>query len=223
MPILPGQLELLRSFSQTSKMFLVVQQPEIWEGSLYGEEFLWYCQVNGAVVADPVVQLTVDNGGPNATLLDGMTVLVGTSPGAWDKGMVRLRIDQNVTPATVALTIAPISEIDFEDNDYITVLDEFRLWVRYPRVTEADGVLAWFKDWDVTWDSLGASDAARRQGSMPPTPIMGTHAVRFVPPDGSVWVDFDWCGRGNASLSNEQSHRGSPTKIDVAKAIITPA
>lgn len=193
MPILPGDDILLRSHPQRSKLFLVVQQPERWEGSLYGEEFLWYAQINGTPTADIASDLTVDNGGPNATLLDRMTVLIGSSPGAWDKGIYALRGDQNVTPATVTLDIGQTSEIDgnVEDDDYVTVLDEFRLWMRKPRITEAAGTLTWYKDWDLLWSALGGNAAQRAEASLPPVPIMGPHAVRFVPTDASAWVDWD--------------------------------
>jgi len=192
-PVLSGDLNLLRSTPQASKLYLVIQNAERWQGSLYGEEFLWHAQIDGDPAGDPVAQLTVDNGGPAATLLDRMTVLIGSTPGAWDKGFFSVRTDQVVGPATVSLDIGQSSEITnvVSDGDYVTVLDEFRVLRRIPRITEAAGVLTWYKDWNVTFDSLGADADTRREASLPPVPIMGPHAVRFVPTDASVWVDFD--------------------------------
>lgn len=198
MPAIPaGDLVKLRTTVHKSRLYLIVQQPMTqvagtWQG------YLWSAQIDGNPAGTPgdlVADLTVDNGdaGP-VDILDGMTVMVGTVKGDHDKGIFRVRGDQTVNGATVTLDIGATSDVVavIEDDDFVVVLEEFRLWTRYPVVTEAAGVLSWFKDFDVTWDSLGATDAARRQASYPPVPIMGPHRVEFLDVGGTADVDFDW-------------------------------
>lgn len=192
MPVQPGDETILRSWPQTSRWYLVVQQPERWEGSLYGEEFSWYCQVSTTPTDDPVIDLDVNNGGPAADLLDAMTILIGTTPGAWDRGIFYVRGDQSVSSGTVSLDVCPTSEMKTViAGDYVTVLDEFRLWARFPQVTVSGSTINWFKYWTITYASLGGSAADRREASLPPVPIMGPHAVKFVG-DDPVYVDFTW-------------------------------
>ncbi len=198
MPALTSaELDLLRSGGHAANLYLIVQQPmylehDEWTG------YLWACQVNGnppGDVGDLVATLTVDNGetGP-VDLYDGMTVFVGSTKGAMDRGIYRIRTDQTVNAATNTLSIGASSEVVqvIQDDDWVVVLDEFRIWRRDPRITEAAGVLSWYKDYDVTWDSLGGSDAARREASLPPVPVMSTHAVAFIDVGMSASVDFDW-------------------------------
>jgi len=190
-----GDLTLLRKAPQTSSLYLVIQQPQYstddgatWTG------YDWSCRINGAHTDDPTVTLTVDGGAAATDLLDGMTVLVGSSYGAWDKGIYRLRGDQSVDGGTVALDIGTSSEVRdlVADDDYVVVLDEFRFWQRYGRIVIA-GDAVWYKDYDIEWDDLGGTDAARRAAMMPPVPVMGPHAVKFVETDTDAsQFYFDW-------------------------------
>jgi len=184
----------MRNAPQTSRLYLVIQQAEyqsdgVWTG------YEWSARINGAHADDPTVTLTVDNGTAAVDLLDGMTVLVGSSYGEWDKGVFRLRGDQSVGPATTELHIGTSSDVRgwVEDDDYVVVLDEMRLWQRFGRI-EVDGDdIVWYKDYDIEWDDLGAADADRRLAMMPPTPIMSSHAVKFVEVGGSsADFYFDW-------------------------------
>jgi hypothetical protein len=170
----------------------MTQTAGVWGG------YIWSAQINGApagTAGDLVADLTVDNGdaGPE-DILDGMTVFVGTVKGDNDKGTFRIRGDQTVNGATVTLDIGATSEVIdvIEDDDWVVVVEEFRLWTRYPVVTEAGGVLSWFKDYDITYAGLGGTAAARRQAQYPPVPIMGPHRVAFMEIGGTVDVDFDW-------------------------------
>ena len=201
MPVIPGgDLTLLRTNPQRSNLYLIIQQPELQDGSGDWAGYLWACQVDGApggTAGDMKGLLAVKNGdaGP-VSLLDSMTVFVGTTVGDHDKGIFRVRTDQDVGAATTQLKIGSSSEIVgvIEDNDWIVVLDEFRLWTRYPYVNfdlETEE-LVWYKDYGIWWEDLGATDVERRQASYPPVPIMGPHAVSFVDAGGSVDIDFDW-------------------------------
>ena len=115
--------------------------------------YVWSCQINGAPAGTPgdlVASLTVDNGDPAATLYDGMTVFVGSTLGAHDRGVFYIRDDQNVNAGTVALDIGATAEVVgvLQDDDYVVVLSEYRIWRRDPRITEAGGALTWYKEYD---------------------------------------------------------------------------
>lgn len=196
-------LALMRSHPQMSDVYLVIQQPQRFTEAPYFAQrewvdYDWYCRVNGDQTAEIAGSISVINGGPAATLLDGMTVLIGSAYGEWDKLAVRLRTDQNVGPGTTTLYIATSSDVRgrVRDGDYIVVLDEFRLWQRFGRIELVAEVINWYKDHDITWANLGANDIARRLAMVPPCPVMGPHAVKFVDPsegDGhSSQFYFDW-------------------------------
>ena len=196
-----GSLDLMRSSPQMSDVYLIIQQPELWTSDLYSspywDDYLWSCRINVAPTGDPVVQLSVNTGGASVSLLDGMTVMIsGSQYGEWDKAIIRLRGDQNVVPATTTLNIATSSDIAgrVSSGDYVVVLDEFRLWQRYGRIDYvAGGALTWYKDYSILWDATGANDTDRRLASMPPVPIMGPHAVKFVDtPNVGASFWFDW-------------------------------
>ena len=192
-----GQLETLRTYPQKSNLYLIVQQPMYVDDAGLWAGYFWSCQLNGdpaGTAGDLVAALTVNNGVGAVTLHDGMTLVVGNDRGNHEKGIFVVRGDQVVNAATVTLNIGSTSEVVgiLQDDDWVVVLDEFRLWTRYPRVVEAGGALSWFKDYGITYASLGANAANRRTASLPPVPIMGPHRVAFLDPDDTVDIDFDW-------------------------------
>jgi hypothetical protein len=186
----------MRSQPQTSEMYLVIQQPEYSTDNSTWTGYDWSCRVNGAPVDDPEGAITVDAGGAAVDLLDGQTVLISSSAfGEWDSAVGYVRGDQTVGPATISLDIALSSEMrgHVGDDDYVVVLDEFRFRQRYGRIEIAGGEVVWYKDYDIEWSDLGAGDAARRLAMMPPVPVMGPHAVKFVEIGGSsADFFFDW-------------------------------
>jgi hypothetical protein len=141
-----------------------------------------------------------------------MTVFISSSDyGFWDRAVICAHGDQTLNGAGAqdTLYVAVSSELRWvQAGDFVVVLDEFRFWLRYPKITESGGNLSWYKDYGyfqdsigvadpadlaLTWTQLGANDAARREASQPPVAIMGPHVVQFIDPDvGSVDIDFDW-------------------------------
>jgi hypothetical protein len=77
---------------------------------------------------DRVAQLTYDGGsGTLAEVLPGMTAWIGSSAGAYDKGICRIRKD----PTASIFYINETSEIQFADDDYLTVINQFLPWQRH--------------------------------------------------------------------------------------------
>lgn len=62
----------------------------------------------------------------------GMTMMVGSVAGADDIGLARIRRD--AVGGDVHFHIGASSEIDFADNQFLTITDEFTIWPRHPYV-----------------------------------------------------------------------------------------
>lgn len=155
--ITSDELLALRSDGQWSKLYLAIHVPNT----------IYAARLNGVPSAnDRVYQITYDGGvGTLADVKVGMTLYVGTSAGAHDLGMCRIR----KTPGASTFYIGLTSEITWADNCYLTVVDEFDLWAKHATITSA--VLA--MDVDVAYSDQHASFA--------PVPVLGPPAV--------VWLD----------------------------------
>lgn len=106
---------------------------------------VYTARVNQATFSDPLVQITYDGGsGTLGDVINGMTVLFGSAAGKSDKGIARIR----KTPSATVFYINETSELSgLEDNDYITILDEFLPWQRHLVI---DGTTA-LMDYDVAY------------------------------------------------------------------------
>lgn len=137
-----GELTNIRKDNQWSKLYLAVLMPAtVWTG-----------RVNGAPSSDDQANtLTVDGGawgsGYSAAIKD-MLMYVGSSAGAYDKGFVRIR--ENLSGTVTGIDIGEISEIEWADNDYLTIVDEFPLAPRHIRIDSSQVV---YMDYDLTYAS----------------------------------------------------------------------
>lgn len=150
----PTELNIMRSDGMAARLFAILDQPVT----------VYACQVNQAFTThDKVAQVTYDNAsGTLANALPGMTVLVGSTPGAWDKGLTRVR---KAWTASIAY-LGEMSEIAWADNLYLTVLDEFAIWPRHLRVA-ADGAV--WMDYDVAYSN--------QHSAFSPVPCLGPDRV----------------------------------------------
>ena len=113
-----GELISLRSPGQSSKRFIAIQTPNV----------IYSARINQTFSSlDSVAELIYDGGsGTLADVLEGMTLYIGISPGAKDKGIVRIR----KVPTATVFYIAETSDVQFAENDYLTVVN---LMPPYPR------------------------------------------------------------------------------------------
>lgn len=190
--VTPDELTKLRSDGQRSSLFLMVHTPAT----------IFTAQVNQTVFTDPMAQVTYDNKvGTLSNIMVGMTMYVGSSPGAWDKGIVRIR----KTPTTTVFYIGETSEINWANNDYLTIVDDIGLWPRHLRMVGQTVYL----DYDIAYTS--------QHTNFEPYPIMGPDAVLKLPaggtvnytPDGSAsWAfgttitAYSWLAVGASGLLN---------------------
>ncbi|MEJ5201568.1 MAG: hypothetical protein WHV66_04980, partial [Anaerolineales bacterium] len=108
---------------------------------------MYQCRVNQTFAThDRVAQFAYNNASGNLSdVLPGMTVLVGTNQGAWDRGLVRVRKTWTSNTAYIGET----SEIKWENGLYITVIDEFAIWPRHVRIS---GQTA-YMDYDIAYSN----------------------------------------------------------------------
>jgi len=160
------ELALLRSSTQFTKLYLAIHKPNV----------IYTALLNGVPASnDQVYEITFDNGsGTLANVTAGMTLYVGTSAGAYDLGMCRIR----KAPIAGTFYIGLTSEITWADNCYLTVVDDFDLWPKH--ATIASSVLS--MDVDVAYSD--------QHENFHPVPIMGPHAVAWLDLP-VIDVDFD--------------------------------
>lgn len=172
------ELALLRSDNQSTRLYLTVHNPT----TIYTARL-------AAVPAstDKVASITYNTGsGTLANVLSDMTLLVGSTAGAYDLGIARIRKDGTTLAGT--FYIGEESEINWTSGAYLTVVDEFALWPRHVRI-DTDGVTP-LMDYDIAYTNQHTSAGAI------PTPVMGPHLVAWlrgssvvVNPDASnSWV-----------------------------------
>jgi len=130
---------------------------------------------------DKIASITFDTvtTGAYTDILPGMTILVGSSAGASDRGIGCVR----KTATATILYITETSTIAVADNDYITVLQEFSLWSKNARVTN-NGV-NYYVNYDETYtDQLGT-----------PKPVIicgGDRVIELI--SGSAATTYDLTG-----------------------------
>ncbi len=82
--------------------------------------------------------------------LPGMTILIGSTSGGRERGVLRLREAQaSVLQVNENDDVGPI----IETNDFITIKNEFRLWPKFPRFVQSGSNITIFEDYDIAYDS----------------------------------------------------------------------
>lgn len=175
-----------RTEGQRTELFLAIHSPATVYTARINQSFTSW---------DDIDELTYDGGsGTLGDVLEGMTMYVGSSAGAFDKDMVRIR----KTPGASAFYIGETSDIEYADNDYLTVVDDFDLWARRPltklvAIDDTNVEVVKKIDYDLAYTSQHANPA--------PFAVMGTHTVLWLT---GATVDFEpnasgsWCIDGGA-------------------------
>jgi hypothetical protein len=163
-----GELVNIRSNGQTSDVYLGIWIPETVFAAQINETFTTH---------DAIVQLTYDNvtTGAYTDIIEGMTVYIGSSAGLYDVGRARVR----KTPTSSILYIGETSEINFADDQYITVVKEFNLWTRQPYVDSSNEL---FMDYDIDYSDqhTDLNPAALAGSTITPLWLTGA-SVTFSP------------------------------------------
>lgn len=166
MSISSAQKALLRTENQYSLPML----------GLLNSATVFSCQINDTFTThDMTVQFDYDNVtyGSYTDVIPGQTCFIGSTAGAYDIGICRIRADLTAT----TIYIGETSEIDFENDYFVTVIDAFEIWPKHPTIVDEEV----FMDYDV--------DYTDQHTNMDPIPIMGGHLVLDVT-SYPVAVDF---------------------------------
>jgi hypothetical protein len=154
------ELTLLRADGQWTKLYLATPQ--------YNTIYTARLDVV-PTSTDLVSQIAFDTGsGTLSNVKPGMTLYVGTSAGAYDLGMCWIRKD----PVAGTFYIGLTSEIDWQADCYLTVVDDFDLQPKHA-VIDA-GALKMNVD-------VAYSD---QHTNFHPVPVLGPHAVAWL--DGAT-------------------------------------
>jgi hypothetical protein len=192
-----GELEKFRSPGQWSRLNLAIQHPATVYSARINQDFF----TSGV---DGVVELAYDGGsGTLANVLIGMTILIGSAAGKYDKGICRVR----QLPSATKLFIGQTSDITFTDNDYITIVNELRLWPR--DITNAGGVIR--MDYDIEVGSLTNGGIIPRIGPLVAVLKLVAGTVTFTPPDPSLSAPYD----GATIVSYLYAFPGAPSTANL--------
>lgn len=150
-----GEKTNLRKPKQWGKYYLAVPEYHV----KYSAELGAPPASNDYVVSVPYVSGV----GTTSDVLADMTLYVGTTAGAYDLGMCRIR--KPIADSTIF--IGETSEIDWAHGGtiYLTVVDDYSLWARKSRRIGSE----LFTDWDVEYDD--------QNEDYEPVVVMGGHRV----------------------------------------------
>ena len=139
----------LRQDGQWSEFFLAVLQPQ----TIYTARL-----ASIPSSTDQVAQISFSSGsGTLSDVLANMTLYVGTSAGAYDLGMCRIR----KAPIAGTFYIGEQSKIDWQSNAYLTVVNDFDLKAKHVHMD--DGVAK--MDYDTAYSD--------QHDDLKPVPILG--------------------------------------------------
>lgn len=137
-------------------------------------------RVNMASATYPVSSITYDGVtlGSYTDIEFDSTLLLGTSDGADDLGRVRVQKPANSTQIFVSRSSRGIEDgqLDVQDNAYITVLNDFRVWARLPYFDLDAGID--YKDGDVPVGDFNTE--------LPPIANCGSGFADYIDPDTDV-------------------------------------
>lgn len=137
-------------------------------------------RVNMASATYPLASITFDGVtlGAYTDIEFDSTLLLGTSDGADDLGRVRVQKPASSTEIFISRSSRGIEDgqLDVEDNAYITVLNDFRVWARLPYYDLVAGID--YKDGDVEVGDFNTD--------LPPLANCGSGFADYIDPSTSV-------------------------------------
>src|SRR5581483_5030095 len=138
-----SEQELVRTKPQQTRLYLSIFQPKI----------VMQCQINNPSAArnDRIIPYDTVSLGSYLSVESGMTLLVGTTPGARDVGRVRIR-----SADSSQFIVSENSNINWQDRLYLTVLRYWELWPVYPKIiNDSNNIenVIFYKDYDIPYSN----------------------------------------------------------------------
>lgn len=214
MQLSASDLNLIRIRPQVTDLYLSVFQPRT----------ILACQVTGSVArGDRVISYYGVSSGSYISAEAGMTVLIGSTPGARDIGKIRLK---SITATQI--TVSENSHISWAVGQYITILRFFEVWPVYPRIipdpSNSEDVI-FYKDWDIVYTNqntiLGALITAGTEyraiwtGEQTYWSASGTSHLA-----GSA-LSYNWAFEGGSSITGSTSNTPGNVTYNVAGDYVT--
>jgi len=165
------ELALLRTQPHQTKLYL----------SIYKPQTVFQAQVNDGSIAKGDRVITYDNVtfGNFLAIGAGMTMYIGTTAGGKEKGSIYVYKRDATT-----ITVGENSHINWEDDDYLTVVNFHQIWPVYPRYVQDDEDITVYKIYDIAY-----IDQNEDLGSFL---VMGSNYAGFIDPaTGTCQVYWD--------------------------------
>ena len=171
------ELVKFRGEGQYSRLGIAIHHPVTIYTARVNQSFT-------ATTLDRVNQLTYDGGsGTLSDVLIGMTALIGSAAGLADKGVCRIR----QAPTSTILYISEQSNIQFANNDYITIIDRFDITQRDVTIDGDDIKM----DYDIVFGDQSNGGIIPRLGPVATVINQTTGTITFTPPDPSLSNGYD--------------------------------
>lgn len=171
--------ELIRAPDHRTKLWL----------SIYNPDVVLACQVNDASIAKGEREITYNNvtAGIWSNIASGYLLLVGSTAGARDYGVVRIK-----SASSSVLTVAENSHINWADDLYLTVLKFIQIDAIYPRIisdpANAEDVI-FYKDYDIAYTDQNS--------------VLGTLTCAGPHRAGFIGDSFYWSSSGSFNVNEE--------------------
>lgn len=136
-----ANLETLRNRPQQTKLHLSIFQPQA----------IFKARINYPNIPEGEREINYDTVslGSYTAIESGMTMWVGTTPGGMELGKIRVR-----SATATEIKVSENSDIDWQDNAYLTVFRYWELWPVFPRIIQDpadDENVIFYKDYDIDY------------------------------------------------------------------------
>jgi hypothetical protein len=192
-----SELNLLKSRPHSSKAWLSIYQPQV----------ALACRVNDATITKGARAITFDGvtTGSYSLVEANFIALIGTALGKEDKGRIRVK-----SATSSVLTVAENSHIDWQDDDFVTVLryvEPVPIFTRIIQNPADEEDVIFYKDYDVAYSNqntvLGAFVS------------MGSHFAGFLDESSNCQIYYSASGTAHVidgtALTYEWWFQGAET------------
>lgn len=186
-------------------------------------------RVNGSP-ADPYMTIPFDNGqtgtattvGTSGAPVAGNTVWFGSTAGGQERGTARLRYwsPSNGSGTAGNLSIAETDDVGpiIEDNDFITVKLEWRLWGIAPRLVQQGTEVEYYEDYDIgwidqttNWRPVAVAGPPAVEFGRGPVQVSFVGDRSFALAPGATITNYAWTAHGSVEgTSSSQGTEASP-------------
>lgn len=216
-----NELIFLRTRVQSTELKLAVHKPAS----------IFTARVNEpSTLTWPVFEIDFDAGSPTsgAIIKEGMTLYIGSAAGLRDRGQLRVRADLTAA-LTGTIKIAELGQynIDIQDNDFLTVVEDFRVAAKFPRFASG----AWNMDYDITYTDenvdygpmarLGCSAIGYLEDGASVLKYVGERSAAYSPSDsiGTFSWAFPSAATPTPATSSSEGTTASPVSVSYAAAV----